>query len=132
MRILFFLLISSISMADDINSNNTIVIKPQATTCCKVRTVIKKQFVDRPVIVEKSTVVYKTKYIVKKESKKNRLSLLLGVGPTHLSQPSVSQVDLIKGPVGGLQYQHMLGETMNVGIQLQTNQSVLGSVGFDF
>ncbi len=74
---------------------------------------------------------------VKTKILKNRLSALLGQGPTgHLKAESdganaevESQVDL----VGGLQYQRMInGKGAVLGVQIQTNETVMGTIGSDF
>ena len=130
-------LAGSVAIADDINSNNTIVIKPQGcgNSCHKkVRTIIIKQIVEKKVIVEKpvTKVVVVTKTVVRTVKRKNRISLLGGAGPTSFTQPSINQVNLVTGPVGGVQYQRNVTDTVSLGVQVQTNQTILGIVGFDF
>ncbi len=49
-----------------------------------------------------------------------------------MDQTSADNVNLNRGAVGGAMYQRLIGETFSVGIQAQTNQTVLGVVGFDF
>ena len=139
--------------AENVNSgqnNNTIIVKPTINikgcctgSCAKPKTIVKKvvveKIVEKQVIVEKPVekIVYvdhtiiETR-IVKKERKKNRISLLGGVGPTHLSQPNASQVNLDRSAVGGVMYQRSVSESWSLGIQGQTNQTLLGVVGFDF
>lgn len=129
------------------NSNNVLIIKPEINVkeCCvttckpKTRVIVKKEVVEKQVIVKKPVekIVYVDKIVVKKEiyvprRKKNRISLLAGVGPTNLTQVSPTQVNLVTGLVGGLQYQRSLTDDFNLGVQVQTNKTVLGSVGFDF
>jgi hypothetical protein len=81
------------------------------------------QVVDRPVLVKRT--------VEKKVYKKNRISVLAGGGPTRLStEPNA--VVLERGIVLGAQYQRSLNDTLSLGIQVQTNQTVLGSVGIDF
>jgi predicted DNA binding protein len=142
--IAFFLLMGENALANDINSNNTIIIKPVISegccrSKCKTKVVIKKEFVEKKIIVEKPIEkkvfvdrVVVEKVLVKKPYKKNRLSLVAGVGPTRLDQPNTSQVDLLRGPVAGVQYQRSLSESFSLGVQVQTNQTLLGVIGFDF
>lgn len=107
--------------------------------CPKVRTKIVTKVVEKPVIVEKEKVVVvkqdvpyvMTRTFIKKVQKKNRISLLGGTGPTKVSATS-EEVRLERGAVVGVQYQRMLGDALSVGIQVQSNQTVLGSVGIDF
>jgi len=128
-------------------SGNTININVNKGGCCEpkckqqkpkviTKTVVKEVIVEKPVevIVEKPVdhTIYVTKTVTKKVQKKNRISLLGGLGPTRIDQPQNNRVDLIRGPVGGAMYQRMLNESLSVGIQGQTNQTVLGTVGFDF
>ena len=111
--------------------------KPQI----KYRTKVVEKVVEKPVpfVVEKEVVkvvdrpvpVRVTQTIVKKVQKKNRISALGGTGPTRVSVTS-SEVRLERGPVFGVQYQRMLGEDLSVGVQVQSNETVLGSVGIDF
>ena len=88
--------------------------------------VVKEVIVDRPVEVEKRVVV------IKHVRKKNRIYLLGGMGPVKLDQVSPTQTNLDRGLVGGAMYQRSLTESWNIGIQGQTNQTVLGTVGYDF
>jgi len=81
------------------------------------------QVVDRPVLVRRT--------VEKKVYKKNRISALAGGGPTRLSTEPGAVV-LERGMVLGAQYQRSLNEALSLGIQVQTNQTVLGSVGIDF
>ena len=144
--ILIALSISQVSFAQDKAeaNGNTIIFKPRINVsgCCKdsckkskviTKVVEKKVEVVKEVVVEKPVYVYKTTVKkVKQERRKNRISILAGVGPTKLSQPSPSEVDLNRRAVGGLMYQRSLTELLNIGIQGQTNGTVLGVVGFDF
>ena len=63
---------------------------------------------------------------------KNRVSLLAGRAPD--GDLSVSGRTVYTEPefTVGLQYQRVLTERFNVGIQVQTNESVFGSIGLDF
>ncbi len=136
---------SAMAANDVANSNNTIIVKPQITVktgCCLdsckkqkeqtiIKTVIQKVEVEKQIVVPVE--VQKIVYVeVKKEQNKNRVSVLIGAGPTHIDNNTAGQVDLYRGPVGALQYQRSLSESWNLGIQGQTNQTVLGSIGFDF
>ena len=149
----FLFLAQVASAAESVNNgqnNNTIIVKPTINIkgcctdkCAKSKTIVKKvvveKIVEKPVIVEKvvEKIVYQDRTIlqtriIKKERKKNRISLLGGVGPTKLSQPNDSRVDLDRGLVGGVMYQRSISESWSLGVQGQTNQTVLGVVGFDF
>ena len=129
------------------NGGTSIVVSPQINIkgCCsnscnkKAKVIIKKEVVVRQVVIEKPVqkVVYVDRIIVKKqlikkERRKNRISLLGGVGPTKLTQPTPGQVNLVTGAVGGLQYQRSITELFNIGVQVQTNKTILGNVGIDF
>jgi hypothetical protein len=131
--------------ANDGNSNNTIIIKPEINVkgCCAsqpckpktkvvTKTVIVEKVVDKKVEVPVYIDRTETKVIVKRVHKKNRISLLGGMGPVKLDQVSPTQTNLDRGAIGGVMYQRSLTETLNIGIQGQTNQTVLGTVGFDF
>ena len=75
----------------------------------------------------------KPKVVTKKAKvKKNRVSLLAGVSPTGHLDRSGNKVSTERSLSVGLQYQRLVTDKFNVGIQVQTNESVLGSVGFDF
>lgn len=129
-------------------TGNTINVNVGKGCCpekpCKAKTITKvvEKRVEVPVekIVEKTVEVpvyvdrevEKKVTVVKRVHKKNRISLLGGMGPTRIDQPQSNRVDLIRGPVGGAMYQRSLSESWNIGIQLQTNQTALGSVGYDF
>ena len=131
------------------NNNNTIIVKPiiNVKGCCaanpckqKTKVVTKTVVVEKqvPVVVEVEKKVYvdrvveKRVVVVKKVQKKNRISLLGGLGPTRIDRHQDDRVDLIRGPVGGLMYQRLLNESLSIGVQGQTNQTVLGTVGYDF
>lgn len=131
--------------ANDGNSNNTIIIKPQINVkgCCAAQPCKPKmKIVTKTVVVEKvvekrvEVPVYidrtETKVVTKRVQKKNHISLLGGMGPTKLDQVAPNQTNLNRGAVGGVMYQRSLTESLNIGIQGQTNQTVLGTVGFDF
>ena len=68
--------------------------------------------------------------------KKNRLKLLVGVAPQR--DLNVSQfgtqvnVSNEQGLTGGLSYDRLLNKRLSLGIQGQTNGTVLGSFGIDF
>jgi hypothetical protein len=107
----------------------------QAHNCCapkikpKPRCQTKILYVNK--VIEKPITITKEKIIVKKVPKKNRLSGLAGLGPTRLNI-SPTEAALERGVVGGVQYQRMLGDTFSIGVQVQSNESVLGIVGIDF
>ena len=113
----------------------------QKPACPKVRTkVVTKvveKIVEKPIIVEQErvqavpVVVTKTVTVYKKVQKKNRVSLLGGSGPTKVVV-TPSDVRLERGAVVGAQYQRMVGESLSIGVQVQSNETVLGSIGLDF
>jgi hypothetical protein len=86
-------------------------------------------------------IVTKTRQLEKttcsEEERKNRFSLLGGGGPKgnlRVTQPNAGQarIETNAGAVGGAMYQRKLGKVLSVGGQVQTNESVLFSVGVDF
>lgn len=84
-----------------------------------------------PVRVVERVPVKVTRTVTKKENKKNRISALVGSGPTKLSIDG-SEARLERGIVYGLQYQRMLDSNLSVGLQVQSNSTISGSLGFDF
>lgn len=70
------------------------------------------------------------------ERLKNRVSLLAGRGTqegidVEKSATTVSAQSKV-GAVGGIMYQRSLSRRISIGGQVQTNNSVLGTVGLDF
>lgn len=108
------------------------------TKCCPkykvvTKTVEKIVYIDKPVFVEKPVLVDKVveKVVtIKQTVGKNNLSLLVGKGPTDI-QTSGSRVDLYSDVIGGLSYTRSIG-VLSVGGQIQSNRSILGSVGINF
>ncbi len=105
------------------------------TKCCPkykvvTKTVEKIVYVDKPVFVEKPVIVEKE--VIKRvdRSKKNNISLLVGKGPTNIGLNG-NRVDLYSDLVGGVSYTRSLG-ALSMGGVVQTNRTVLGSVGFNF
>lgn len=130
---LIVMLFSLPTLAEDVNCRNTASCVKQEccvpscdshTTVCKDRVItkIKKVTVERVV----------TQTVEKKVFNKNRISILGGVGPTGLNQPTATEVDLVRGAVGGLMYQRSLTESWSLGIQLQTNQTALIGGGYSW
>ena len=115
--------------------------EPKPQTCPKVRTKVVTKTVEKPVpvIVTQEKVVpvrvpvpvQVTRTLVKKVQKKNRLSVLGGSGPTKLSV-TPSEARLERGAIIGAQYQRLVTESISLGVQVQSNETVLGSVGIDF
>jgi hypothetical protein len=70
------------------------------------------------------------------QSYKNRISLLGGEGPNSKVdvERSGNQISMESksGTVGGVQYQRNITDRISVGAQVQSNDSALLSVGFDF
>jgi hypothetical protein len=91
------------------------------------KTKVVEKVVEKPVFVP----VYKVEVVEKKVRKNNRISLLFGVAPSKLEETS-SEVTMELGSVFGLQYQRMVQDDLSVGLQLQNNKTVLGTVGIDF
>jgi hypothetical protein len=96
--------------------------KPKVITRTKV---VVERVIEKPVIVTVKETVEKRVY------KKNRIAILGGVGPAHLSVTS-SEAKVDQKAVFGLQYQRVLEEGLSVGVQVQSNSTVLGSVGIEF
>jgi hypothetical protein len=68
---------------------------------------------------------------VKKIQKQNRISGLVGMGPTNLVvTPSAASIE--RGIVIGVQYQRMINEQLSLGVQIQSNETALGVIGIDF
>jgi len=111
--------------------------KPKVIT----RTKVVEKIVEKPVpvIVEQERVkvipqmvpVKVTQTVYQKIQKKNRIALLGGTGPTRLSVTQ-SEARLERGAIMGVQYQRMFRDSLHIGVQIQTNETVLGSVGLDF
>jgi hypothetical protein len=83
------------------------------------------KLIDRPVLVKTTKTVYKN------DQKKNRISVLGGTGPTKLGV-STEEARLERGAVFGVQYQRTTQSGLSLGLQIQSNQTVLGSAGLDF
>jgi hypothetical protein len=68
--------------------------------------------------------------------KHNRVSLLGGYGSngklSTTSSASKATVEQEYGPVGGLQYQRSLSDTLSIGVQGQTNKNSSLLLGIDF
>lgn len=77
-----------------------------------------------------------TKTMCSADKDKNRLSLLAGKGAqeglNRTNNGSTVTIESRVGAVGGAQYQRLLTDKLSIGVQLQTNESVLGSIGIDF
>lgn len=67
---------------------------------------------------------------------KNRFSVLVGNGPKEgLDRSKTATTVTVEsrvGAVGGLQYQRLITDDVSLGIQGQTNESVLINIGLDF
>ena len=75
----------------------------------------------------------KAKVVEKKVVKyKNRINLLAGNGPSGDIDVVGTRASTEHEPIVGLSYQRLLNERLSIGIQVQTNETVLGSVGLDF
>lgn len=67
--------------------------------------------------------------------KKNRLRGLIGVGPNGVglsTTPNTATVFEERSLVLGLGYDRMLNEDLSLGVQVQTNETYLLSIGVDF
>ena len=88
----------------------------------------------QPTVVEKFTEV--ERLVEVPVYNKNRISLMAGNGPKDGLNRSVSttlvDIESRVGAVGGLQYQRLITDTVNLGIQGQTNKSFFLSIGLDF
>lgn len=145
--ILFLFSVSALAEGNT-QTGNTINVNVGKGCCpekpCKPKTVTKvvEKRIEVPVIVEVTKTVEKPVYIdrevekkvtvVKRIQKKNHISLLGGFGPTRIDKPQNDRVDLLRGPVGGAMYQRDLSESWGLGIQLQTNQTVLVPLTYSF
>lgn len=90
--------------------------------------VVEKQVVQ---VVEQRIPIHIINTVYKKIQKKNRLSVLGGTGPTRINMAQ-TEVRLERGTVFGVQYQRMLSDNLSIGIQGQSNETVLGSIGLEF
>jgi hypothetical protein len=86
---------------------------------------------ERVKVVPQMVPVKVTETVYRKVQKKNRISLLGGTGPTRLSTTK-SEVRLERDVIVGAQYQRVLTDSLSVGVQIQSNETVLGSIGLDF
>jgi hypothetical protein len=111
--------------------------KPKPKVKYITKTKVVEKVVEKPVVVTKESVkvvekpVIVNKTVYRNVQKKNRVNLLGGTGPTKLSLGS-DEARLEREAVFGVQYQRSLNNTLSVGVQVQTNQTVLGSAGIDF
>lgn len=71
-----------------------------------------------------------------KEYEKNRVSALIGKGPTgaltHSTSDITTSVQSEDSAVGGVQYQRMMNDKLSLGVQGQTNGTVSAILGVDF
>lgn len=112
-------------------ANDCCCVKPKP----KHKAVCQAKVVTKTVVVEKQVPVYKEivreRVVIRTVQRKNRLSLMGGMGPNSLEMVP-GEARIIREPVAGAQYQRLFSERWNVGIQVQTNSTWLGSVGYDF
>ncbi len=146
--ILFTTLISVVATAQDSNtSGNQNICKPVInvnsckkcdTTCSKPKIVYKTRYktktVPGPIVTEiKHKIIEKT--IVKKP-RRNRIKLLAGLGLQGVDAERISrlsaQAQADRGFIFGVGYDRLITDKISIGIQVQSNKSALGSVGFDF
>lgn len=87
-------------------------------------------------VVKQVTVVDQVYVPVKAEPKKNRITLLGGVGPQGVSKtqlaPNKWLVDQAFNPVGGLQYSRLLTDRFSLSVQVLSNVSGFVGIGLDF
>jgi hypothetical protein len=95
----------------------------------KPKVITRTKVVER--VIEKPVIITVKETVEKRVSKKNRIAILGGVGPARLTVTS-SEAKVDQKAVFGLQYQRVLEEGLSVGIQAQSNSTVLGSVGIEF
>jgi hypothetical protein len=95
----------------------------------KPKVITRTKVVER--VIEKPVIVTVKETVEKRVSKKNRIAILGGVGPARLTVTS-SEAKVDQKAVFGLQYQRVLEEGLSVGVQAQSNSTVLGSVGIEF
>lgn len=115
-----------------------VIIKPNKT-CNTCNTCVKPKVVYKTRVVKvKSPPQIKTIRVVEKieaKVKKNRVKLFGGFGPNGVSAATEGNKAVAyeeKGAVLGLSYDRLLNKTISVGAQIQTNETMLLSVGFDF
>jgi hypothetical protein len=114
---------------------------PKTECQAKPKVITRTKVVEKPVpfiveqerikVVQQMVPVKVTQTVYRKIQKKNRVNLLGGIGPARLSTTS-SEARLERGAIVGAQYQRMIGDSLSVGVQVQSNETVLGSVGLDF
>ncbi len=77
-----------------------------------------------------------TTKVISCQASKNRLSALGGVGARNglktTTSGNTTVVETSSGAVGGLQYQHMLNDTLSLGVQGQSNKTGSVLIGLDF
>lgn len=87
-------------------------------------------------LVNKTKETNSTTCISEAEAKKNRISLLAGKGSqaglNRTTNGDTVTVETKVGLLGGAAYQRLLTDKFSVGIQAQTNKSLLLDVGLDF
>jgi hypothetical protein len=93
-----------------------------------VPAVIEKEVIK---VIEQPVIVPIKETVERRVYKRNRIAILGGVGPARLTVTS-SEAKVDQKAVFGLQYQRVLKEGFSVGIQAQSNSTVLGSVGIEF
>jgi hypothetical protein len=110
-------------------------IKPKVVT----RTKVVEKVIEKPVpfVVEKEAVKVVDRPVIvrikeKAPKKLNTINILVGAGPTRIEM-SPSKAKLLRESVLGVQYlRRSKSSSLNLGIQVQTNETVLGTIGFDF
>jgi len=125
------------------NDNNAnicapkIIVQPakscNACNTCQVPKVITKYKVRKQYVTK--TVVKEVVKEVPRKLKRNRIKLLGGYGPTGVDVTRTATratVREVEGLVLGLSYDRLITETISLGVQAQTNETYLVSVGFDF
>lgn len=70
------------------------------------------------------------------DQKRNRIAVLAGRGPkeglNRTSSANRVDVESRVGTVGGLQYQRLITDKFSIGVQVQSNETGLLSIGLDF
>lgn len=114
---------------------------------------LERQLEEKPVVVAAPRRAEPVQQVVKAPSKKNRVTLLAGYGPSHLSDERLgsdtgNSVKLKQGPLAGLGYSRLITESVSIGAQVviptyedrsgdwikrkQDRVSGMAVVGFDF
>ena len=121
------------------NNNVTNICQPQikvvTNKCEKCRTCQKPKVIYKTKKVYKDKIVVKERLVTKYRTRKNRLRVLGGVGPTGVGAEVLGNKAFTfeeTGAVFGLGYDRLLTDQFFLGIQGLTNETFLLNLGIDF